>query len=214
MDQAEALILDQVPLAARARIAPTLRTAYAAAQAIINDEPILNVPSALDNRGRIIQWAVDYGFQKLIETGGWQYDFKWRPFEKPTGRYLEIRAPYLVLTISQVADPTQQPRDVKFRENKRLNNQGWLKGMQPEDEKRVAGLPHALILHGHQAPNFAHLAMPRAEHANKFLYFSANLMAMPHIVTSEPPSMEETDIEAVMTLKEEIDKWRRDNVGE
>jgi hypothetical protein len=36
-------------------------------------------------------------------------------------------------------------------------------------------------------------------------------MLMPHAVTSTEPPPEDTDIEAVITLKEEIDKWRRDN---
>lgn len=211
MERAEAFLLDQVPMVARAKIAPTLKTAYAAAKAVIDGEAILNTPSAQDNRGRIVQWAVDFGFQKLVESGGWPYDVRWRPFERPTGRYLEIRAPYLVLTISQVAEPTIQPRDVHFRANKRLNTQGWLRGFEPEDEKEVGGLPHALILHGYQDLNFAHLAMPKEIHSAGFLYRTPNLMLMPHAVSTPEPPMEDTDIEAVLTVKEEIDKWRRDH---
>src|ERR1700743_3014811 len=120
MERAEAFLLDQVPMSARAKIAPTLKTAYAAAATIIEAEPVLNVASAQDNRGRIVQWAVDFGFQKLVETGGWAFDSRCRPCERPPGRYLEIRAPYLVMTISQVEHPTLQPRDVYFRANKRL----------------------------------------------------------------------------------------------
>jgi len=211
MERAEAFLLDQVPMSARAKIAPTLKTAYAAAATIIEAEPVLNVASAQDNRGRIVQWAVDFGFQKLVETGGWAFDFRWRPFERPTGRYLEIRAPYLVMTISQVEHPTLQPRDVYFRANKRLNNRSWLPGMEPEDEKEVAGLPHALILHGYQSLNFAHLAMPEGIHTQGYIYRSPNLLLMPHAVASTEPGMEETDLEAVLTLKEEIDKWRKDH---
>lgn len=211
MERAEAFLLDQVPMVERAKIAPTLKTAYAAAKAVIKDEPILNTPSAKDNWGRIVQWSVDFGFQKLVESGGWPYDFRWRPFERPTGCYLEIRAPYLTLTVSQVADPTKQPRDVHFRENKRLNNRGWLPGMEPEEDKAVHGLPHALILHGYQDLNFAHLAMPEGIHSQGFLYRTPNLMLMPHAVSAPETPMEDTDIEAVLTVKEEIDKWRRDH---
>jgi hypothetical protein len=75
MNRAEALLLDQVPMTARAKIAPTLKSAYAAANLVIDNEPILNVASAQDNKGRIIQWAVDLGFQKLLESGGWSFDF-------------------------------------------------------------------------------------------------------------------------------------------
>jgi hypothetical protein len=212
MDRAEAFLLDQVPMVARAKIAPTLKTAYAAADTLIASEPILQVNSAKDNRGRILQWAVDRGFERLIDTGGWNYEYRWRPFERPTGRYLEIRAPYLVLTISQVEHPTVQPRDVRFRANKRLNNRSWLPGMEPEDDgEEVAGLPHALILHGHQDLNFAHLAMPEGIHTQGYVYRSPNLMLMPHAVPATEVPMEDTDLEAVITLKEEIDKWRRDH---
>lgn len=202
-----------MPVPLRAKIPPTLQTAYAAADILIKSDPILNVPSAQDNRGRIIQYAVDRGFQTLMETGGWPFDYRWAEFERGTGHYLEIRAPYLVMTISQVADPSKQPRDVCFRANKRLNNQTWLAGMEPEDEKAIFGLPHALILHGHQTLNFAHLGMPKGAHADGFEYRTPNLMLLPHAVPMTEPPMEDTDIEAVMTLKEEIDKWRRDHGG-
>jgi hypothetical protein len=211
MDKAEALLMDQVPLTARSKIAPTLKAAYAAANLLIDNEPILKVVSAQDNKGRIIQWAVDLGFQKLLESGGWTYDFRWRPFERPTGRYLEIRAPYLVMTISQVEHPTVQPRDVLFRANKRVANGGWLPGLEPEEESAVAGLPHALILHGYQSLNFAHLAMPESYDNKGYIYRSPNLMLLPHAVPAPETPMENTDIDAVLTLKEEIDKWRRDH---
>lgn len=211
MDRAEAFLLDQVPMVARSKIAPTLKTAYAAAEALIASDPILQVQSAKNNKGRIIQYAVDRGFQRLVETGGWPYDFRWRPFERPTGHYLEIRAPYLVMTISQVEHPAIQPRDVHFRANKRLNNRDWLPGMEPEDEKEIAGLPHALILHGYQSLDFAHLAMPEGSHGQGYVCRSPNLMLMPHEVPMTEPPMENTDIEAVMSLKQEIDKWRRDH---
>jgi hypothetical protein len=211
MERSEAFLLDQVPMTARAKIAPTLKTAYAAANVLIASDPILQVPTACDNKGRIIQWAVDKGFERLIETGGWSYEYRWRPFERPTGRYLEIRAPYLVMTISQVEHPTVQPRDVHFRANKRLNNKSWLPFMEPEDEKEVFGLPHALILHGHQDLNFAHLAMPDGQHSAGYICRSPNLMLMPHEIPAAETAMENTDIEAVMTLKEEIDKWRKDH---
>jgi hypothetical protein len=213
MERAEAFLLDQVPMLARAKIAPTLKTAYAAAGVLIASDPILQVPTASDNKGRIIQWAVDLGFQRLIGTGGWTYDYRWRPFERPTGRYLEIRASHLVMTISQVEHPTIQPRDVHFRANKRLNNKSWLPGMEPEDEKEVNGLPHTLILHGHQDLNFAHLAMPEGLHNAGYIYRSPNLMLMPHEISATEPPMEDTDVEAVMTLKEEIDRWRKDHGG-
>lgn len=211
MDQNEAFLLDQFPLAQRAKIPATLKTAYAAAKALIKSEPVLNVQSARDNWGRIIQWSVDLGFQRMAETGAWPYEVRWRPFARPTGRYLEILASHSVITISQCEDPRKQPRDVVFRTNKRLNNQRYLAGVIPEEDSQTTGLPHILLIHGYQDLNFSYLAIPNANHGAGYLHRTSNLMLMPHEVASPEPAMEDTDIDAVMTLKDEIDRWRRDN---
>ena len=129
VNQSEAFLYDQVPPALRPMIPATLKSAYAAAALLIEGEPILQVPSASDNRGRVIQWAVDLGFQRLVTSGQWPFDADWRYFEHLTGRYLEIRPSHSVLTISQVADPKKQPRDVRFRANKRLGVTSWLRGL-------------------------------------------------------------------------------------
>ena len=114
MEQAEAFVLDQISLAQRSLIPGTLKTAYDAAALVVKDEPIFNVPSALDNRGRIIQWSVDLAFQRLVTAGKWPFRCEWREFNL-TGRYLEILPSHCSITISQTADPTKQPRDAKFR---------------------------------------------------------------------------------------------------
>lgn len=117
-----------------------------------------------------------------------------------------------MVTISQVADPTNQPRDVLFRANKRLNGQGWITGLpRPDEQRGSAGVPHILLVHGHQALNFAHLGVPREAQNRGYHYRTSNLLLMPHAVASPEPAVEDTDIEAVMTLKEEIDRWRKDN---
>jgi hypothetical protein len=214
VEYAEAFLRDQIPPALRSFVPSTLRTAYEAAKLLIRDESILNVTSAKDNAGRIIQWAVDLGFQRLVEGGQWPFDFKWQYFERPTGRYLEIRPSHCVVTISQVSDPSSQPRDVAFRANKRLSGQAWLRGLpKPEDEKPTGGAPHVLLIHGYQDLNFAHLGIPKGEQHSGYHYRTPNLMLMPHVVSSPEPPPEDTDIEAVITLKEQIDKWRKDNGG-
>lgn len=210
LDQAEAFLLDQVSLAQRTLIPTTLKTAYAAANAHIEATPFLTAPSV--QRGRIVQWAVDWGFAKLVESGQWGADFRWSYFEKPTGKYLEILLSHSVVTISQVAEPDKQPRDVRFRANRRLRNQGWLKGLpDPSGRVETSGVPHILLVHGHQDLNFAHLGIPNERHSQGYIYRSPNLMLMPHEVEAPLHPIEDTDFEAVMTLKEEIDKWRRDN---
>lgn len=213
MSQAEAFLRDQVPSAMQSLIPTTLKIAYEAAAAHIKDSPFLNIPSAQDNHGRIISWAVDFGMQKLVESGQFaKADCRWQPFASPTGRYLEILLPYSVITISQVKNPRQQPRDVRFRQNKRLSQQGFLGLEDFKKDHEVAGLPHILIIHGHQSLNFAHLALPNENHSQGYIYRTPNLLLLPHQVPqNEVPPPENTDAEAVMTLKEEIDKWRRDN---
>ncbi len=129
MEYAEAFLKDQISAPLRSLVPSTLKTAYEAAALLIEQEPILSVNSAKDNRGRIIQWAVDLGFERLVRSGQWPFDFRWSYFERPTGRYLEILPSHYIVTISQIDNPIKQPRDVSFRANKRLNSQGWLAGL-------------------------------------------------------------------------------------
>lgn len=211
MNYAELFIRDQIPLKTQTLIPATLKTAYAATRTLVASEPMLSVASAQDNYGRLISFAVDFGFQKLIESGQWNCDFRWQHFSKPTGRYLEIILPQSVVTISQVADPKRQPRDVSFRSNKRLNNQGCLDFYDFKKEQSISGLPHILLVHGHQNLNFAHLGMPSENNSVGYIFRTENLMNLPHEIKSHEPPTENTDFEAVMTLKEEIDKWRKDN---
>lgn len=210
MNLAEAFLLDQIPLAQRAIVPTTLKNAYSAAKLVIDNEPIFSLPSGIPQQGRIIQLAVDAAFDKLVVNGQFGRDRRWRSFEKPTGRYLEILFTHSALTISQVANPDKQPRDVGFRRNKRLASQITMEfmGDEPVD---TTGLPHVLLLHGHQALNFAHLAIPEPLHWLGFQHKTANLMLMPHAVPEQEISMEDTDVEAVISLKEEIDRWMRDN---
>ena len=207
---AERFLLDQIPAVNRSLIPATLKTAYAAVGLLVQQEPILQVASAEDNRGRLISWGVDLAFERLIKTGQWPVECNWKKFAKPTGRYLEIRLSHSILSISQIANPKQQPRDVVFRENARLqNNQFLFPWMTGPHE--VSGLPHFLLTHGYQQLTFAHIAIPHAEHGRGYLYTTPNLLMMPHEVTGDEPAPEFTDEAAIITLKEEIEKWQRDN---
>ncbi|MDX7952208.1 hypothetical protein P7D22_13590 [Lichenihabitans sp. Uapishka_5] len=208
---AEQFLKDQLPLAARALIPTTLRTAYEAVRLIVKDEPILNVPSAYDNRGRLITWAVDRGFEILLQTQRWPFEHRWSSFAQPTGRYLQVRLGHSTLTISQVANPKHQPRNVIFRENGRLNNAPFFNLPEFDDTREVHGLPHFILVHGHQDLNFAHVGVPHSQHHRDWLYKTPNLMKLPHVVESDLPPAEETDFTAALELKDQIDKWRRDN---
>jgi len=211
---AEHFLLDQLPLKHRSHIPTTLKTAYSAVKLLIKQEPILQVVSAGQNRGRFISYAVDLGFERLIKTGQWNFEHRWRNFAKPTGQYLEIRLSHSALSISQVSNPNKQPRNVVFRENKRLNNEPFFVLDELNDVREVGGLPHFLLVYGHQELKFAHLGAPHSTHQRDWIYRTGNLMLMPHEVPQEAPPVEKTEFEDAMTLKEEIEKWQKDHHGE
>ena len=209
----EAFVQDQIPTSKWSAIPTILRIAYAAAGDMVRDNPILQIESALDNNGRFISYAVDFSFRRAIESGMIDCDFRWRDFARPTGRYLELRFSHSTASISQVAVATKPPREVIFRENARLRNQGFLPYQEFAEELTVSGLPHLLIVHGHQILNFAHIAVPSSEFRSEYVWRSLNLMNLPHEVSSDNPPPEDTDydLEELALLKEDIDQWRRDN---
>ena len=106
---------DQFPIELRSLVPTTLRSAYRAADELIADSPIASIAERRGERGRIVAWSVDLAFSKLVETGALPFDKSWEDFEKPTGRYLALRASSSIITISQIADPAKQPRNVRFR---------------------------------------------------------------------------------------------------
>ena len=193
-------------------IIPTvLRTAYAAAEEIAANEPILQVPSAEDNRGRLISWAVDFGLQRAIENGSLSCDFRWCDYAKPTGRYLEMRFSHSTASISLVKDHQRQPRNVIFRENARLQTPNLFKEL--ERAEPLTGAPHFILVHGYQDLKFAHFGLPSANSHKVWEWQSDNLMALPHQIPAVdlPTENTDTDFSEVGFLKQEIEKWRRDN---
>ncbi|WP_155976389.1 hypothetical protein [Novispirillum itersonii] len=209
----EGFLEDQFPKKYWHHIPTTLRTAYAAAAELIASDPILQIESAIANRGRFISWATDFGFKRLLETHQLPFEFRWRPFSKPTGSYLEIRLSHSVVSISQISDPTKQPRNVRFRENGRLNNEPFFDLPEFADEHTVKGEPHFLLVHGYQELTFAHLALPHPLHNRNYRFRTTNLMSIPHELPSTGPAIEDTDVDfnATQLLKEDIERWRKDN---
>lgn len=215
MLKAEVFLKDQFSPKQWAVLPTMFRTAYAAAEELIRDNPILQVESARDNRGRIVTWAVDLAIERAIQTGALDCECRWRSFAAPTGRYLELQFSHSRASISQVAVSSVQPRNVVFRENARMNNgQIFLDLPEFNIEEELDGLPHFLIVHGHQTLNFIHLGVPSATSRRSYSYQTPNLMNLPHEVEKDDrPPAENTDydIEAMNLLKEQIEKWRREN---
>jgi hypothetical protein len=206
---------DQFPVRDRALLPPAFKAAYSAVAAVVRDTPFLNVPSAAFNRGRLLTWAVDHAVEGLIKAGRWNVDYRWRTFgaPKPTGAYIEILLAHSKMTISQVADPSQQPRNVQFRENARLFNSPLLPFDELRDESRVTGRPSLLLIHGHQDLTFIYGAMPHAVRQKAFICRTSNILALPQEVAPTGPPVEDTTFRDTLTLKTEIEKWLRDNNG-
>lgn len=211
----ETFVKDQIPVSVWPSFPTILRTAYKAVEEIVANNAMLNVPSAQDNRGRLITWAVDLGIERAIKQGALGCDYRWKPFAKPTGRYLELRFSHSIATVSQVKDPNKQPRNVVFRENAKISNtRSLFEGIKGfEDE--VCGLPHILLVHGHQSLDFSHFGIPSHSSKIKYEWLSDNLMKMPHELPSELPPSEDTDssLDDLELLKEDIARWERDNNG-
>ncbi|KDA02596.1 hypothetical protein [Hyphomonas oceanitis] len=205
-------LFDQVPVSLQQVVPTVLSTAYKAVRRIVSDEPIFQTTSARQNLGRMMSWSVDRGFEQAIENGALPFDYSWEDFDRPTGKFLAIRPSHSVVTISLTSTPTKQPRTVVFREQaKRLNCQlDWV-DMQDEDHE-ITGLPHILLLHGYWNDGFAHLAIPRADCNYDFSYRTENLFNLPHASSEAgpPPEGPDGDFDAIELLKEDIDRWRKD----
>lgn len=205
-----AFLDDQLSPELRSQIPVTIRQAYKAADDLIKDQPILEVSSARSNHGRIRSWAMDLAFERLITTGCWPFDYSWEYFEKPTGKYLQIRLGSSLMSMSLVADPKYVPRRVQFRANNALGNPAPFLFDEMNHDYEVNGLPNFILVHGHKKPDFAHIGMPHPENRT-WLDKTGNLMTLLHNIKDEDvPPIEAEDQEAVLTLKDDILKWQRD----
>jgi hypothetical protein len=149
----------EFPREHRVKIPGALETAYAAVDALYRNEPLFSVTSAQYGKGHVVAWGVDLQIERLITSGLLPYDYRWVPFEKPTGRFLQMRLPASPLSVSQLQHKKALPRPAEFRHNRILNNQFWLDLPEFEDEKRISGLPHLILSHGYQSLSFAQVGL-------------------------------------------------------
>lgn len=202
----------EFPSTHRALIPSALKTAYDAVEELYKQDPLFGVRSAIIGKGYVIAWAVDLQVERLIKSKQLPYDYRWVPFEKPTGEYLQIRLLASTLSISQLAEPTSIPRHAHFRQNRILSNAPFLDLEGFEDEQRVNGLPHLILGHGYQKLSFAEIGVLDPDPKSYgWIYRTPNLLKAVHVVESELPKEEAADVEAVVTLKEQISRWVRDH---
>lgn len=202
---------DQFPEKLRTLIPPAIKKAYEAADSLALDSPILQVGSALGNSGRLRAWAADLAIERLIQTGQLPFDYDWANYAKPTGKYLRIRLESSLMSVSLVARPKKPPRKVIFRNNNALGNPQFDLFPDTQSEVKIEGLPNFVLVHGHTKPDFAHIGMPNPN-LNRWGYISSNLMSLPHQIKSiDAVPVEAADEEAVLSLKQELEKWQKDN---
>ncbi|MBK8210505.1 MAG: hypothetical protein IPK78_11615 [Rhodospirillales bacterium] len=198
----------------RALVPGALKSAYDAVEALYKEEPLFDVMTAKIGKGHVIAWAVDRQIERLLIAGRLPFDYRWVSFERPTGKFLQIRLPSSTMSINQLPQPTDIPRDANFRTNRVLNNNPLLPlNAEIIDERRVAGLPHLILAHGYQELSFAQIGVLHPS-ARKFgwIYRTPNFLAAIRAIEPEtPPAEEAADVEAVVTLKDEIARWLRDN---
>lgn len=209
---AEQFVLDQIPLKVQRLIPTKLKLAYEAVDEIFDGNPVLQIPTARDQRGRFVSWAVEWSIKGLIDSGEWAVDYKWQLYSQPTGHYLEIRLPHSTLSINQVKFWQEQPRDVLFRENARLGNV-QMDLWKDADEQDAGGPLSLLLVHGYKDLQFAHIGIPHKHHQHGYIYQTQNLLRLLYEVPPSdlPPPEAPIDVDALLSLKADIEKWQRDN---
>lgn len=201
----------ELPPKHRAIIPPALHAAYAAVEQLYQQEPLFSVESAIIGRGHVVAWAVDRQIERLLISGQLPYDYRWSPFERPTGKYLQIRLPTSTLSISQLAVSTDVPRHAHFRQNRILSNAPFLNLEGFENESQISGLPHLLLTHGYQELSFAHIGVLHPEpHRFGWIYRTSNLLKGVQVIETDMPAEEAADAEAVVTLRDDIARWVRE----
>ncbi len=210
---AEAFLNDQLPSRDLALLPQCLKNAYAAVEALVKDEAILQVTSARINRGHLRTWAVETSIERLITSGQWRAEFEWHSFARPTGKYLRVSLSDSTLSVCQIKRPKKVPRPALYRANNILNNSPFLLLDESfERESELRGLPHLVLVHGYHGLDFIHVGLPHPSGRSGYIYQTPNLLLMPHLVKADLPGVEAPDANPeVELLKEELKKWRRDN---
>src|SRR4029077_1204844 len=108
-------------------------------------DPLFSVQSAVINKGHVVAWAVDQQIERLLTSGQLPYDYRWSPFARPTGKFLQIRLQASTLSINPLSLATDVPRHAPFRQNRVLSNAPFLDLDGFEDESEINGLPHLIL---------------------------------------------------------------------
>jgi hypothetical protein len=193
----------------QADIPEAIKRAYKSVDLLMDDVGFLKTPGAQNSKGHLIQNAVEFQLMRLIETGIWPFDFHWENFAKPTGKYLQILPKNTVITVNRLQKDSQFPRNAKFRNNQRLNNdpqQFQLFNDDEPEESEAQGRPHLILGHGYHEPTFAHIYIPHSQY-KIWNWSTRNLFDLPYSITSDIPPVERPATKGEPEIKEEFKEW-------
>ena len=196
----------EVPILVRALFPQALSAAYQAVEDLVNENPILQVPSF--QKGDLIAAATDFALYNLVNSKRWpDVTASWEWFSRPTGRYLEIRTKNARTSVSQLTFIDQPPRHAIFRKNARFYNQRFLfEEMTPPS----TDIPHLVIGHGYQDLAFIVVGMPHPDKPDVWLDRSKNVFDELYVIENGLAPVEAADAEAVLSLKELIKKQAKE----
>jgi hypothetical protein len=196
--KAELFLDEQLPHKHQALVVPALRSAYESVEALIAETDFLQISSA--QPGHLRAWAADLAVKRLIETGKWPYDFDWQPFKRDTGNWLRVRLPESVMSVHQLAEASNTPRKAEYRSNGFFNNQGVLELPELVEERRLDGLPHLVLTHGHNDLSFIHIGLPSTD-GRGYIARSQNLLKHLHVVETGVAPPEGVGVEPDVKLR-------------
>lgn len=214
---AEQFVSAEVPQAHWHLFPSALRRAYAAADATIERDPYLATPGGKYQRGDLIMLATSFEFEQLVKSQTLPIDGVWEFFAKPTGKHFVMLTPRARITTNQVLDPKKRPRKAVFRTNyAEVNSRFMFDYMNAEadserekaEKDRERRLLH--ILHGYQELEFAYITYPHPKE-NYHIYRSANLLRIPHEITSDLPPAEGPAESPTPEALENLEKHLKDN---
>lgn len=196
----------QIPQRVRRILPFAFRTAYRAVDDLYKSEPLFSSITAQIGRGHVVAWAVDLQFERLMISGDLPFGYCWADFKKPTGKYLLIHLGGATLSISQLRQACDVPRDAHFRNDKNLSDQlcfdlSLINGCGVVDTPLM---PHLILSHGYYKGGLSFVQIGLLDSSGrKWVYRTPNLLKSTYAIESNLPKPEVAD-EAVITLKDEI----------
>ena len=89
----------------------------------------------------------------------------------------------------------------------------FIPGEDADADEAVVGAPSFLLVHGHKELQFAHIGIPHKYHQHGYIYQSPNLLGLLYAVPPSdlPPPELAIDVDELLSLKADIEKWQRDS---